>query len=140
MKHIISKYAHSECDIHILRFSVIFVFALFGTYKWFPFEIAALEPILSNTWLKILYSLFGHNGASYFLGVAETATFLALIIGYKFPKFGIFGAIMTIVTGLTTLSLLPQLGKIDSFIIKDILLVGAGAVLLKYDLRRAFNI
>ncbi|MBJ0340633.1 hypothetical protein JFK78_24295 [Escherichia coli] len=47
---------------------------------------------------------------------------------------------IVIVTGITTLSLLPQLGKIDSFIIKDVLLIGAGAVLLKYDLKRYLTI
>ncbi len=50
------------------------------------------------------------------------------------------GDIIVIVTGITTLSLLPQLGKIDSFIIKDVLLIGAGAVLLKHDLKRYFHI
>lgn len=66
----------------------------------------------------------------------ETITFLALIIGFARPGVGISGDLIVITTGVTTLSLLPQLGKIDSFIIKDVLLIGAGAVLLKYDLTR----
>ena len=41
-----------------------------------------------------------------------------------------------IVMALTTLSLLPQLGKIDGFIFKDLFLLGLGLVLLKYDLAR----
>lgn len=65
---------------------------------------------------------------SYCLGVV--LTFLALIIGFFRPAAGVLGDITVIVTGITTLSLLPQLGKIDSFIIKDVLLIGAGAVLL----------
>lgn len=40
-------------------------FMLFGTYKWFDFEVMALEPLISNTWLNILYILFGvHGGAT----------------------------------------------------------------------------
>lgn len=135
----IKRFVHSDLDIHVLRLCVIIVFALFGTYKWFDFEVQALQPIIEPTWLNILYLLFGLHGASYFLGVVETITFLALIIGYKKPCFGGVGALLCIVTGITTLSLLPQLGRIDSFIIKDVLLIGAGLVILKYDLRRHFD-
>ena len=37
------------------------------------------------------------------------------------------------------MSLLPQLPTLDGFIVKDVLLIGAGAVLLKFDLRRQLN-
>ena len=135
MKNFINRFIRSDYDIVILRLSVIGVFMLFGTYKWFDFEVMALEPLISSTWLNILYLIFGVHGGSYFLGVMETITFLALIIGFARPGVGISGDLI-ITTGVTTLSLLPQLGKIDSFIIKDVLLIGAGAVLLKYDLTR----
>ncbi|ELP5164101.1 DUF417 family protein, partial [Escherichia coli] len=79
-------------------------------------------------------------GGSYFLGIVETITFLALIIGFFRPAAGVLGDIIVIVTGITTLSLLPQLGKVDSFVIKDVLLLGAGSVLLKYDLKKHLNI
>jgi len=125
-----------QADLVILRLTVIFIFALFGTYKWFDFEVMALQPLISKTWLHFLYGLFGVNGGSYFLGVVETFTFLALILAFIKPLAGVIGDILVIVTGLTTLSLLPQLGKIDSFIVKDILLIGAGVVLLKHDLIR----
>ncbi|HBY2305987.1 TPA: DUF417 family protein [Klebsiella pneumoniae] len=131
MKNFFKSFIRSDNDMVILRLSVITIFMLFGTYKWFDFEVMALEPIISSTWLNILYILFGVHGGSYFLGVMETLTFLALIIGFFRPAAGVLGDIIVIVTGITTLSLLPQLGKIDSFIIKDVLLIGAGAVLLK---------
>ncbi|EPJ7769409.1 DUF417 family protein, partial [Klebsiella pneumoniae] len=130
MKNFFKSFIRSDNDMVILRLSVITIFMLFGTYKWFDFEVMALEPIISSTWLNILYILFGVHGGSYFLGVMETLTFLALIIGFFRPAAGVLGDIIVIVTGITTLSLLPQLGKIDSFIIKDVLLIGAGAVLL----------
>lgn len=136
MKNFFKSFIRSDNDMVILRLSVITIFMLFGTYKWFDFEVMALEPIISSTWLNILYILFGVHGGSYFLGVMETLTFLALIIGFFRPAAGVLGDIIVIVTGITTLSLLPQLGKIDSFIIKDVLLIGAGAVLLKHDLKR----
>lgn len=136
MRTYIKNFVNSDLDIHVLRLCVIIVFALFGTYKWFDFEVQALRPIIEPTWLNILYMLFGIKGASYFLGVVETVTFVSLFIGYKKPCFGVVGALLCIVTGITTLSLLPQLGRIDSFIIKDVLLIGAGLVILKFDLKR----
>ena len=140
MKKFINNFIRSNYDMVILRLSVITVFMLFGTYKWFNFEVMALEPLISSTWLNILYVLFGVHGGSYFLGVMETIAFLSLIIGFFRPVAGVLGDIIIVITGITTLSLLPQLGKIDSFIIKDVLLIGAGAVLLKYDLKRYFDI
>lgn len=140
MKTFINGFIRSNYDMGILRLSVITIFMLFGTYKWFDFEVMDLEPLISSTWLNILYILFGIHGGSYFLGAVETLTFLALIIGFFKPAAGVLGDVIVIVTGITTLSLLPQLGEIDSFIIKDVLLVGAGFVLLKYDFKRYFNI
>ena len=132
MKKFINVYIKSDYDIVILRLSVIIIFMLFGTYKWFDFEVMALKPLISPTWLNILYIMFGVH--------VETITFLALSIGFFRPAAGILGDIIVIVTGLVTLSLLPQLGKVDSFVIKDVLLLGAGSVLLKYDLKNYLNI
>ncbi|MBN5232410.1 DUF417 family protein [Serratia marcescens] len=140
MKNFINGFIRSDFDMVILRLSAITIFMLFGTYKWFDFEVMALEPLISATWLNILYILFGVHGGSYFLGVVESITFLALMIGLFRPAAGVLGDIIVIVTGITTLSLLPQLVKIDSFVIKDVLLIGAGAVLLKHDLKRHLNI
>lgn len=132
-------YRTSGLDIAILRLTVIFIFALFGTYKWFSFEAEALHHLLPGTWLGALYPLLGVQGLSYTLGVIENITLLALIIGFFRPSFGVIGALMVTGTGVVTLSLLPQLGRIDSFIIKDVLLIGAGLVLLRYDLCRCLN-
>lgn len=138
MKGILRKFIRSDADLLILRVSVIVIFMLFGTYKWFDFEVKALEPLISNTWLNILYGWFGVSGGSYFLGMMETLTFATLILGVFRPGFGVMGAVMVMVTGGVTLSLLVQLGEIDSFIIKDVLLIGAGVTLLKHDLIRMY--
>lgn len=130
----------SGLDIAILRLSMISIFALFGTYKWFAFEAQALHHLLPGTWLGTLYPLLGVQGLSYALGGIENITLLALIIGFFRPVFGVIGALMVTGTGLVTLSLLPQLGHIDSFIIKDVLLIGGGVVLLRYDLSRYLSL
>ncbi|MBU9843886.1 DUF417 family protein [Rahnella ecdela] len=142
MNSLTHRYLHSftkklaRVDLIALRLSVIFIFGLFGTYKWFAFEATGLHHLLTGTWLGALYPFLGVRGVSYALGVVENMTLLALIIGFFRPAAGAVGAIMVIGTGIVTLSLQPQLGRIDSFIIKDILLVGAGLTLLRHDLRR----
>lgn len=138
MKLIINNFINSNIDIKILRISIILIFILFGTYKWFTFEINALQPIFTKSWLRILPNIFGNYGASYFLGLIETMTFITLITGYLKPKIGVIGDLLVIITGITTLSLLPQLG-VNSFIVKDILLVGGGLVLLKFDLTSIYR-
>lgn len=136
MNNLIQRFARSTADVAIMRSTLIFIFALYGTYKWFDFEVQALEPVISVTWLNILYTLFGIAGGSYFLGVVETLTFLLLIAGFSRPAAGIAGSALVIVTGLITLSLLPQLGEVDGFIVKDVFLISTGLAVLKHDLCR----
>ena len=136
MKALFSKFVNSDMDMAALRFSVIAVVMLFGVYKWFDFEVEALKSLIGSTWLVFLYRLFSPHGASYLLGIAEAVSYIGLIAGYWHPRWGVAGSLITICIGVVTLSLLPQLGKIDSFIVKDLLLIGAGMVLLKYDMKR----
>ncbi|ASK27633.1 DUF417 family protein [Neisseria chenwenguii] len=132
MKTLCQRFQQSDIDIAVLRFSVIFIIALFGIYKWFDFEVEALKPLISGSWLNFLYTLFGFHGASYFLGVVEGIAYIALALGYVKPKIGVVGDLLVILIGVVTLSTLPQVGM-DSFIVKDIILLGAGLVLLKHD-------
>lgn len=135
MKPIIEKLTQSNIDIAVLRFCVWLIFLVYGVTKWFDFEVELLKGIISGTWLEILYTLFGYHGASYFLGVVEGVAYVSLAIGFFKPKASILGDLIVIATGLVTLSLLPQLGRFDGFIFKDVLLIGAGLVLLKHDLK-----
>lgn len=136
MREIVKKFVAGDADIIFARLSVIIVLAVMGNYKWFEFEVEALKPLFSQTWLSFLPSALGGAGASYFLGMVETVGYLSLIAGFFKPKAGIVGDLIVIVMALSTLGLLPQLGKIDGFIFKDLFLLGLGLVLLKYDLAR----
>ncbi|MDO4694524.1 MAG: DUF417 family protein [Eikenella sp.] len=135
MKAWIHKFQQSDLDIHILRLSVIVLFAVFGNTKWFEFEVEILKPIISNSWLSFLYSIFGFHYTSYLLGIIESIAYIGLIAGFFKPKYGLIGSALVLSTALVTVSLLPQLG-FDGFIFKDILLIGIVPVLLKYDLNR----
>ena len=137
MKHFVDNFKKSSLDIIVLRVCVLLIFLVYGIAKWFDFEVELLNPIISNTWLSFLYSLFGYHGASYFLGIVEGIAYISLTLGFFRPKLGIIGDLIVIGTALVTLSLLPQLGRLDGFIFKDVLLIGAGLVLLKNDLNQS---
>ncbi|MDO5102040.1 MAG: DUF417 family protein [Lautropia sp.] len=136
MTALLDRFKRTNVDIHLLRLCVILIFLIYGNTKWFEFEVELLKPIIGPTWLSFLYDWLGHHGTSYLLGVVESIAYLALIIGFAKPKAGIFGSLLVLLTALTTLSLLPQLGWLNGFILKDVMLLGAGAVLLKHDLMR----
>ncbi|PNL93335.1 DUF417 family protein [Aggregatibacter aphrophilus] len=135
MKEFVRKFCFSDVDVVLLRFSVVFIIALFGNYKWFDFEVEALKPLISSTWLNFLYDYLGFYGTSYLLGAIESINYIFLTIGFFKPKFGVLGSLFTISLGVVTLSLIPQIG-LNSFIVKDIILIGSGLVLLKYDLKK----
>src|SRR6202000_1650362 len=62
----------SDLDYHIVRASMVIMFFFFGYQKWWAYEVDRLEPFISNgplIWL--LYPVFGHQGASWFLGICE---------------------------------------------------------------------
>ena len=71
MREIVKKFVAGDADIIFARLSVIIVLAVMGNYKWFEFEVEALKPLFSQTWLSFLPSALGDAGASYFLGVVR---------------------------------------------------------------------
>src|SRR3979411_772389 len=61
-----------DLDYHIVRASMVIMFLFFGYQKWFPYEFERLVPFISNgPLIWWLYPVFGHQGASWFLGVSE---------------------------------------------------------------------
>ncbi|MDO1509126.1 MULTISPECIES: DUF417 family protein [unclassified Neisseria] len=133
MEKLIQAFRKSDFDIFALRAGVFVVFLTFGIFKWMQFEVDILEGMLKNTWMAFLYPLLGAHGASYLLGVVEGVAYISLFLGFFKPRLSITGDVLVIVTGLVTLSLLPQIG-FNSFVFKDVMLMGIGLVLLKHDL------
>lgn len=147
----IDTFVRSSFDIQLVRLSLILIFIGFGYAKWFAYEAQALIPLIDNSpLLSWLHPAFGIQGASYALGVAEWAIAAALIIGYLHPRWAVAGALGSVITYLTTLTLIlttpggwensaggfPAMGGATSFLIKDAVLLAASVVLLKHDLQR----
>lgn len=123
-------------DIHALRFTLVIIFAIFGGSKFFEFEVRGLVPLISITYLNFLYELFGHHVTSYILGVVELTACIGLFLGAFWARAGVIGSVCAILTGLGTLSLMPQSG-FSLFILKDLLLVAGGMVIFRHDFLRA---
>jgi uncharacterized membrane protein YkgB len=146
-----SRLLKGDLDYHLMRTSMVLIFVLFGYQKWFDYEAQALIPFISNGPLTFwMYPVFGLHGASYFLGVSEWLTAALLIWGFWNPRAGALGAILSVGTFITTVTIIPFLpdgwdpvagfpamkGNV-AFTMKDVVLLAVSVYLLKQDVLRA---
>ncbi len=141
-----------DVDYHLIRASLVLLFLLFGYQKWFQYEADALVPYIKNGPLIFwMYPLFGMQGATWFLGVAEWLLCALLFLGFWNKKLGIIGALGACFSFVATVTIIPFIpnGWAESaggfpamtervaFLLKDVVLFAASFYLLKQDLARA---
>src|SRR5262245_59850617 len=146
-----SRLLRRDLDLHLVRGSMVLIFLLFGYQKWFEYEAQTLIPFISNGPLTSwMYPVFGLRGASYFLGVSEWLTAALLIWGFWNPRAGVLGAILSVGTFVTTVTIIPLLpdgwdaaagfpamkGNV-AFTMKDVVFLAVSVYLLKRDVVRA---
>src|SRR5262249_24139509 len=146
-----SRLLKGNLDLHLVRGSMVLIFLLFGYQKWFEYEVRTLVPFIEYGPLtRWMYPVFGHHGASYFLGVSEWLTAALLIWGFWNPRAGLLGAILSVGTFVTTVSIIPFMpggwdpaagfpamaGNVP-FLMKDVVLLAVSFYLLKQDAVRA---
>jgi uncharacterized membrane protein YkgB len=146
-----SRLLKGDLDLHLVRGSMILIYLLFGYQKWFEYEVQTLKPFIGNGPLTFwMYPVFGPHGASYFLGVSEWLTAALLIWGYWSPKAGLLGALLSVATFVTTVTIIPFMpdgwdpaagfpamkGNV-AFLMKDVVFLAASFYLLKQDVVRA---
>ena len=139
-----------DLDYHVVRASMVIMFFFFGYQKWFPYEFERLVPFISNgPLIWWLYPVFGHQGASWFLGVSECTFGALLFAGFWDKRLGILGAAGSAVTFFTTVTIIPFMpegwdpvagfpamtGNVP-FLMKDVVLLAASLYLLKQDVER----
>src|ERR1700732_1309456 len=109
IKHLArSRLFKSDLDYHLARASMVLIFLLFGYQKWWEYEAQTLIPFISNGPLTSwMYPVFGLHGASWFLGVSEWLTAALLVWGFWNPRAGILGAILSVGTFVTTVTIIP---------------------------------
>ena len=140
-------------DHRIVRASMVLIFVLFGYQKWFEYEAQTLIPFIRNgTLTSWMYPVFGLHGASWFLGVSEWLTAALLVLGFWNPRAGVLGAILSVVTFVTTVTIIPFMpdgwdtaagfpamkGNV-AFLMKDFVLLAVSVYLLKQDVARVVD-
>ncbi|KAF2406314.1 YkgB family protein [Pseudomonas antarctica] len=146
LSSIYSRFLRQPFEIEFTRWVLVLIFFMFSYTKWFDYEAQALIPLISNSpLLSWMYPVFGTQGASYALGVAECTIGLGLAIGAWSPRIALIAAAGSFLTYLTTASLLlttpggweasaggfPAMGGATSFLIKDLMLMAGSLVLFK---------
>ena len=147
-----SRLLKGDLDLHLIRGSMVLIFLLFGYQKWFEYEAQTLVPFIENGPLTSwMYPVFGLHGASYFLGVSEWLTAALLVWGFWSPKAGALGAVLSVGTFITTVTIIPFMpdgwnaaaggfpamqGNV-AFLMKDVVLLAVSVYLLKQDVARA---
>src|SRR5262245_39742583 len=147
-----SRLVKGDLELHLMRGSMVLIFLLFGYQKWFEYESQTLIPFISNGPLTFwMYSVFGLRGATYFLGVSEWLTAALLIWGFWNPMAGVLGAMLSVGTFVTTVTIIPFMpdgwnasaggfpamqGNV-AFLMKDFVLLAVSVYLLKQDVARA---
>jgi len=145
-----SRLLKGDLDYHVVRASMVIIFAFFGYQKWWAYEADRLVPFISNgPLIWWLYPLFGHQGASWFLGVSEWAIGALLFAGFWSRRLGALGALGSVATFIATVTIIPffpdgwdpvvgfpaMTGNLP-FLMKDVVLLAVSLYLLKHDLLR----
>src|ERR1700726_3098023 len=139
-----------DLDYHVVRTSMVIMFFFFGCQKWFPYEAERLVPFISNgPLIWWLYPVFGHQGASYFLGASEWTFGTLLLAGFWDKRLGILGAAGSTGTFIATVTIIPFMpdgldpaagfpamsGNVP-FLLKDVVLLAVSFYLLRQDVVR----
>lgn len=140
-----------DLDYHLLRASMVIIFAWFGYDKWFESEIRGLLPLISHgPFISWTIPVFGIRGTSYFLGMSEWIFGSLLLLGFWNKKLGVLGALGSCCTFLATLTIMPfapgawdpaaggfpAMTIVSAFLLKDLVLLAVSVYLLKQDVSR----
>lgn len=131
--------ANKDIGAEALRWSLVVIFALFGTAKFAAYEAEGVARIAEHYWLFFwLYPLGGVRFASNAIGTLELTTGLLLALGSRSARLSLVGAVMGVCTFLVTLSFMignphafedgygfPFLGSSGQFLMKDLVLLAA---------------
>ena len=140
-----------DLDYHLLRAAMVIIFAWFGYDKWFQSEIRALAPLITHgPFIFWTIPVLGIRGTAIFLGAAEWTFGSLLLLGFWNKKLGVLGAIGSVATFVSTLTILPfvpegwdagaggfpAMAMNAAFLLKDLVLLIVSVYLLKQDVKR----
>ena len=122
----------SAAGLALLRYGLVFLLLLWGSFKFFAFEANAIQPLVQNSpFLSWLYPLFGLRGTSSLIGVMEIAAALLIASRRWTPIVSAFGSLLATAIFATTVSFLVTTpgalannNPLGGFLLKDLLFLG----------------
>ena len=123
----------SDAGLAILRYGLVFLLLLWGSFKFFAFEANGIKPLVQNSpILSWLYPLLGVRGTSALIGITEIVAALLIASRRWYPRLSAYGSLLAAATFATTLSFLvttpgalSAASPLGGFLMKDLLLLGA---------------
>ncbi|MDA9424978.1 YkgB family protein [Bradyrhizobium sp. CCBAU 53380] len=140
-----------DLDYHLLRTSMVIIFAWFGYDKWFDSEIRGLVPLITHgPFIFWTIPVLGIGGTSVLLGASEWTFGSLLLLGFWNKKLGVLGALGSCCTFIATVTIFPfapdawdagaggfpAMGMVAAFLLKDLVLLTVSVYLLKQDVER----
>ena len=122
--------------IGILRYGLVGLLLLWGTFKFLPFEAAGIQPLVEHSpFLGWLLPLFGLRGTSDIIGAIEIGTGLIIATRRWLPRFSAYGSLgasgiflITLSFLVTTPGALSATSPFSGFLLKDIMFLGGALV------------
>jgi reactive chlorine resistance protein C len=120
----------------LLRYGLVFLLSLYGSFKFFSFEAEAIQPLVANSpFLGWLYPILGVQGTSSLFGVFEVTAAVLIATRPWLPRVSGYASLAASLTFVTTLSflfttpgVLDPMSPIFGFLVKDVFLLGAALV------------
>jgi len=117
----------------VLRYSLVFLLTLIGSFKFFAFEAEGVQPLLAHSpFLSWMLPAFGTRGASDIIGVFEVGAGLLIASRRLWPRGSAYGSLAASFTFVVTLSFLfttpgalSPTSQLGGFLMKDLVLLGA---------------
>ena len=138
MRKILDKLPAQTFAVGALRWSMVFIFALFGIAKFAAYEAEGVaRTAMHYPLFAWMYPLIGVQGTSNVIGTIELSTGVLIALGAWSHRAGLLGGLMGMATFLITLSFsfgatlweedygFPFMGSTAQFLFKDAVLLAA---------------
>lgn len=137
---------------HISRYSLVLILFWIGIQKFTLAEAEGIRPLVTHSpFMSWMYSFLSVRAVSGVIGVVEISVAVLMALRPVSPKASFLGSVGAIITFLTTVSFLfttpgvldhshvvPLLGDLGGFLIKDLALLGC-AVWTAAEARGAYS-
>lgn len=128
-----SRQRLATAGLLVLRYGLIALLLMWGSFKFAAFEAEAIRPLIENSpFMSWLYPLLGVRGTSALIGVVEVGSALLMALRHWLPSWSAIGSLIATGTFVITLSFLfttpdawSPASPWSGFLLKDLLLLGA---------------